>query len=103
VEGQLHRGAVARGRGDEVDRAPQGAGAVGQRVGAMGDDDAARVHRIHETVVVVAVGGGHGQPVLEQPDAVVVVVGGIEVGAAAGQEDPVAAGAALRPHPGYVA
>ncbi len=98
VDEQLQRVGVQRGGGVVIDRAAEGAGAVGQRVGAAGDGGEARGERVDQPVVVVAVGGGDRQAVLQQLDAVAVVVGGVEVGAARGDEHAAAAAGAVRPH-----
>jgi len=52
--------------------------------------------------VVVAVGGRHRQAVLQQLDAVLVIVGRIEVRAAARHEQLVRAADAVGPHPRHV-
>src|SRR5690606_28510606 len=50
----------------EVDRASQGAGAVGQCVGAVRDSGEAGPQRIQRAVVVVAIGCADRQAVLEE-------------------------------------
>ena len=91
-------GAPLRAVGDdEVDGAAERAGSVGQRVRAARDGRVARAQRIEHAVVIVAVGGRDRQAVLKQLDAVLVVVGGIEIRAAAGEEQLVAAASRSRP------
>ena len=68
----------------------------------MRDDRIARAQRIDHAVVIVAVGGRDRQPVLKQLHAVLVVVGGIEIGAAAGDEEIVLSGGAFCPHARHV-
>ena len=99
----LNGAAGARGGRGEVDRAAQRAGAVGQRIGAVRDGDVARAQRVDRAVVVVAVGGGDRQAILQELDAVLVVVGGVEVRAAAGIEHVVVAVVALGPDAGHIA
>src|SRR5690606_1253000 len=63
----------------------------------------AGIERIERAVVVGAVGGTGRQAVEQELDAVLVIVGGIEVGAAAGIEHFIVAVVALGPDPGHIA
>src|SRR5690606_767837 len=77
---------AARRRRHEVDRTAERARAVLHRIGAARDRREPRAQRVDEAVVVVAVRGGDRQAVLQQLDAVEVIVNGIEIRAAAREE-----------------
>ena len=102
VEPKGEGSAVAGGGRGEVDSAAKGAGAISEGVGAAGHGDVTRRQGIDDAVVVVAVGGGDRQAVLEKLDAVFVVVGRVEVGSPAGQEQLIAAERAFSPNAGNV-
>ena len=103
VEEHRERRAVARRGGDEIDGAAQRARAVGERVGATRHAGVARAQRIDDAIVIVAIGRRDRQSILEQLDAVLVVVGGVEIGATTREEQFLGAAAAFGPHAGHVA
>ena len=103
VEEHRERRAVARRGGDEIDGAAQRARAVGERVRATRHAGVARAQRIDDAIVIVAIGRRDRQSILEQLDAVLVVVGGVEIGAATREEQFLGTAAAFGPHAGHVA
>ena len=97
VEEHRERRAVARGGRDEIDGAAERARAVGERVRATRHAGVARGQRIDDAIVIVAIGRRHRQSILEQLDAVLVVVGGVEIGATAREEQFLGAASRSRP------
>ena len=102
TEGNLVVGVTGRGA-DKVDGPTQGAGAVGKRIGTPGNDRIAGGQRINKAVVVVAIGSGHRQAINHQFDAVAIEVGGIQIGAPAGEKGGIAGGAGGGPYARHIA
>src|SRR5690606_3766136 len=102
VKEYFERWRIVGGTGNEIDGTTEGAGTIGECIGAACHDDMARAERIGKAVMVIAVGSGDRQPILQQLDAAAVVILRIEIGTANGNEGGVAA-ATHGPYAGYVA
>ena len=97
VEEHRERRAIAPAGRAEIDGAAQRARAVGERVCATRHGGVARGQRIDDAIVIVAVGRRDRQSILEQLDAVLVVVDGVEIGATTREEQFIVASSRFRP------